>query len=277
MQITAKDVQQLRNRTGAGMMDCKQALIEAEGDFEKAIEILRKKGQKVAAKRADNATTEGSVFVWTSEDSKEAIGFALSCETEPVSQNEEFKALGQMILDAAVANKAATAEALLAVVAADGRAISEHITDLVGKMGEKMVVEGYVYLQGEAVVPYVHGTSTLVLVQLSAPATEAVVEAGRNIGMQITAMRPVAVSSDEVSAELIEKEREIAKDKARQDGKPEQILDRIADGAVKKFMEENVLLSQEYVKEAKTSVAQYLNNVEKGLTVVAFKRISTKG
>ncbi|ANQ50639.1 elongation factor Ts [Flammeovirga yaeyamensis] len=274
MAITAQDVKKLRTMTGAGMMDCKKALSEAEGDLDKAVEILRKKGQKLAAKRADRETTEGQVFVYSSDDNSKAVALAFACETEPVSVNDEFKALGQSLLDAAVAADAKTAEEVLALTV-DGVAATEAITALTAKMGEKMEISGYANVEGAAVAAYKHGASIAVLVELSEAADEAVLEAGRNVGMQVAAMRPLALAAEDVDPTLIAKEKEIGVERARQEGKPENILERIAEGYVKKFLKENTLLEQAYVKDPSQSVKNYVGSVKSGMVVKSFNRVST--
>ncbi|NLR94734.1 MULTISPECIES: translation elongation factor Ts [Flammeovirga] len=274
MAITAQDVKKLRTMTGAGMMDCKKALAEAEGDIDKAVEILRKKGQKLAAKRADRETTEGQVFVYTNDDNSKSVALAFACETEPVSVNDEFKALGQKLLDAAVASDAKTAEDVLALEI-DGAPATEAITALTAKMGEKMEISGFANVSGAAVAAYKHGSSIAVLVELSEAADETVLEAGRNVGMQVAAMRPLALSADDVDPAVIAKEKEIGVERARQEGKPEHILERIADGYVKKFLKENTLLEQAYVKEPSQSVKAYVGSVKSGMEVKSFFRVST--
>lgn len=274
MAITAKDVKELRTITGAGMMDCKKALTEAEGNIEKAVEILRKKGQKLAAKRADRETTEGQVFVYSSDDNSQSVALAFACETEPVSVNDEFKALGQKLLDAAVAADAKTAEEVIALEI-DGAPATEAITALTAKMGEKMEISGYANVSGAAVAAYKHGSAIAVLVELSEAADEAVLEAGRNVGMQVAAMRPLSLSEADVDANVVAKEREIGVERARQEGKPEHILERIAEGYVKKFLKENTLENQDYVKESGQSVKSYVGSVKSGMTIKSFHRVST--
>ncbi len=274
MAITAKEVNQLRKMTGAGMMDCKKALVEAEGDFDKAIEILRKKGQKLSEKRADRETKEGAVFVRTSEDGGEAVLIAFTCETDFVAKNEDFKALGNEIADAAIANKPADLDALKALSLGE-QSVQEKVTELLGKIGEKLEVTVYELLTGEQVVSYIHSTGKLgVLVALTGVNGTDVSEAGKDVGMQIAAMNPVALDKDGVDEAVIAKEIEIGKEQARAEGKPEAILDKIAQGKLNKFFKENTLLSQAFVKEPKQSISQYLDGVTKGLTVSAFKRVN---
>ncbi len=272
--ISAADVNKLRQMTGAGMMDCKKALTEAEGDFEKAIEILRKKGQKVSASRSDRDAKEGSVFVKTSADNKEAVLIALNCETDFVGKNEEFQTLGKQIVETAFNKKPATKEALLNEKIGD-LTINDKIVELVGKIGEKIEVSEYIHMKGEAIVPYIHAGSKLgVLVSLKGVNGKDVTEAGKDVGMQIAAMNPVAVDESQVDKSVIEKEMEIAKAQILAEGKPENMVEKIAQGKLNKFFKESTLLPQAFVKDNSKSVAQYLDSVSKGLTVAEFKRVS---
>ncbi|MFY0593816.1 translation elongation factor Ts [Roseivirga sp.] len=274
MAITAQEVNKLRQMTGAGMMDCKKALVEADGDFDKAIEFLRKKGQKLSEKRADRATTEGSVFVRTNDDASGAIMIAFTCETDFVAKNEDFQALGNEIADAAMANAPADLEALKALSLGELN-VQDKVTELLGKIGEKLDVTSYERLSAEKVASYIHSNGKLgVLVAMTGAGDADVLDAGKDVGMQVAAMNPVALDKDGVDATVVEKEIEIGKEQARQEGKPEAILDKIAQGKLQKFFKENTLLSQSFVKEPKQSVAQYLDSVNKGLTVSAFKRVS---
>jgi elongation factor Ts len=273
--ITAADVNKLRQMTGAGMMDCKKALSEADGDFEKAIEILRKAGQKVAAKRADNTTSEGIVLIQVSENGGNGKLVALACETEPVSKVDDFKNLAQAIIEVAVAQNPASTEELLGLALADGRTVQETITELVGKIGEKIVIAAYENVTAEQVVSYIHSNGKLgVLVAFNNVQGTDVAEVGKDIAMQIAAMKPVAVNKDQVDASIVEKELEIGREQARAEGKPEAILDRIAQGRLEKFYKENTLLAQEFVKDGSLTIAQLLEKTQKGLTVTEFKRIS---
>ncbi len=274
MSISAQDVNKLRQMTGAGMMDCKKALTEAEGDFEKAIEILRKKGQKVSASRSDREAKEGSVFVKVSDDKKEAVLIALNCETDFVAKNEEFQSLGKLVADTAFANKPADKEALLALKAGD-LTLNEKITELVGKIGEKIEVSEFVHMNGETVVPYIHAGAKLgVLVSLKGVNGKDVTDAGKDVGMQIAAMNPVAVDESSVDKSIIEKELEIAKAQILAEGKPENMVEKIAQGKLNKFFKDSTLLHQLFVKDNSKTVAQYLDSVTKGLTVAEFKRVS---
>jgi len=272
--ITAQEVNKLRTMTGAGMMDCKKALTEAEGDFEKAIEILRKKGQKVSASRLDRDAKEGSVFVKTSDDKKEAVLIALNCETDFVAKNEEFQNLGKLIAETAFAKKPADKDALLAEKVGT-LSINDRIIELVGKIGEKLEISAFVHMKGEAVIPYIHSGSKLgVLVSLKGVNGKDVTDAGKDVGMQIAAMSPVAVDEKQVDKTLIEKELEIAKAQILAEGKPENMVEKIAQGKLNKFFKDNTLLPQVFVKDNSKTVAQYLDSVTKGLTVAEFKRVS---
>ncbi|MFN3839326.1 MAG: translation elongation factor Ts [Cyclobacteriaceae bacterium] len=272
--ISAQDVNKLRQMTGAGMMDCKKALSEANGDFEKAIEILRKKGQKVSASRSDKEATEGSVFVKVSDDRKEAVLIALNCETDFVAKNEEFQNLGMLIASKAFEAKPESKEALLALKAGE-LTLNDKIIELVGKIGEKIEVSEYVYMKGEAVVPYIHAGAKLgVLVSLKGVNGKDVTDAGKDVGMQIAAMNPVAIDDKSVDKSVIEKELEIAKAQILAEGKPENMVEKIAQGKLAKFFKENTLLAQAFVKDNSKTVAQYLDSVSKGLTVAEFKRIA---
>lgn len=272
--ISAQDVNKLRQMTGAGMMDCKKALTEADGDFDKAIEILRKKGQKVSASRSDRDAKEGSVFINVSDDKKEAFLIALNCETDFVGKNEAFQALGKLIVDAAYANKPADRDALLALKVGD-LTISDRIVELVGKIGEKIEVSEYIHMKGEAVVSYIHAGSKLgVLVSLKGVNGKDVTEAGKDVGMQIAAMNPLGVDDKSVDKSVIEKELEIAKAQILAEGKPENMVEKIAHGKLQRFFKDNTLLAQPFVKDGSKTVAQYLDSVTKGLTVAEFKRVS---
>ena len=275
MSITAADVNKLRQMTGAGMMDCKKALTEAEGDFEAAIDVLRKAGQKVAAKRADNATNEGVVLVALSADHSNGKLIALACETEPVSKVADFNNLAKVIIDKAAASHAPTAHDLLAEPLADGRSLEGHIIELTGRIGEKITLAAYENISAEKVVSYIHSNNKIgVLVAFENVQGADVSEIGKDIAMQITAMKPVALDKDGVDAETIEREIEIGKDQARQEGKPEAMLERIAVGKLEKFYKEQTLLNQQFVKDSSLTIRQLLENKQKGLTISMFTRIS---
>jgi elongation factor Ts len=275
MSITASDVNKLRQMTGAGMMDCKKALTEAEGDFEAAIDILRKAGQKVAAKRADNATNEGVVLVAMSADHSNGKIIALACETEPVSKVADFNNLASSIIEKAAAAHAPSAHDLLAEPLQDGRSIEGHIIELTGKIGEKITLAAYENVSAEKVVSYIHSNNKIgVLVAFENVQGADVQEVGKDIAMQITAMKPVALDKDGVDAETIEREIEIGKDQARQEGKPEAMLEKIAVGKLEKFYKEQTLLNQQFVKDSSITIRQLLEQTQKGLTISSFKRIS---
>lgn len=260
--------------TGAGMMDCKEALTEANGDFEKAIEILRKKGQKVSAKRSDKDAREGSVFVKTSADNKEAVLIALNCETDFVAKNEEFQNLGNLIVEAAFSARPADKEALVNLKAGD-LTLNDKIVELVGKIGEKVEVSEYVHMSGEAVIPYIHAGAKLgVLVALKGINGTDVTDAGKDVGMQIAAMNPVAIDEKSIDKSVIEKELEIAKAQILAEGKPENMVEKIAQGKLQKFFKENTLLHQAFVKDNSKTVKQYLESISKDLSVTAFTRVA---
>jgi len=273
VQISASDVNKLRQQTGAGMMDCKKALTETNGDFEAAIDFLRKKGAKVAASRQDRESNEGVVIARTSADGKRGVIIELNCETDFVAKNAEFVAFATAIANTAVENNPANLDAL-AELTVDGQKIGEAVIDKTGKIGEKIGVSKYEVVEGEKVVAYIHGNYRLgVLVALSASVGGAD-EAGKDVAMQIAAMNPIAVDKDGVDATTIERELEIAKEQIRAEGKPEEMVEKISIGKLNKFYKDSTLLNQEFVKDPSKSVAQFLNTVDKGLTVTAFKRVA---
>lgn len=275
--ISASDVNKLRQQTGAGMMDCKKALTETNGDFEAAIDFLRKKGAKVAASRQDRESNEGVVIARSSADGKFGVIVELNCETDFVAKNAEFIAFANLIANKAVESKPATIEELYDLtidVEATTAKIGEVIIDKTGKIGEKIGVSKYAVVEGEKVVAYIHGNFRLgVLVGLSANVAGAD-EAGKDVAMQIAAMNPVAIDKDGVDATTIERELEIAKEQIRAEGKPEEMVEKISIGKLNKFYKDSTLLNQEFVKDPSKSVAQFLSTVEKGLTVTAFKRVA---
>jgi elongation factor Ts len=272
--ITAADVNKLRTMTGAGMMDCKKALTEANGDFEAARDILRKQGQKIADKRAENATSEGLVLVNVSENGTTGKLVALACETESVAKVADFRTLVQQILDTAVRTNVGTKEDLLAATEADGRTVQEHITELTGKIGEKLDLT-YATLSAEKVASYIHSDSKKgVLVGLKNVGGADTTEVGRDVAMQIVAMKPVAVDKDGVDSATVEREIEIGKEQARAEGKPEAMLEKIAQGKLNKFYKDNTLLNQEFVKDNSVTIAQLLDKTSKGMTVESFKRVA---
>ena len=272
--ITAADVNKLRTMTGAGMMDCKKALVEADGDFEAARDILRKHGQKIADKRAENETSEGLVLVSVSEDGTQGKLVALACETESVAKVANFRELAQQILDTAVRIDAGTKEDILAAKASDGMSIQEHVTDLMGKIGEKLEVT-YATLTAEKVASYIHSDNKkAVLVGLKNVGDADAAAVGRDVAMQIVAMKPIAVDKDGVDASIAEREIEVGKEQARAEGKPEAMLEKIALGKLNKFYKDNTLLNQEFVKDNSMTIAQLLDSKSKGMTVSDFKRVA---
>jgi len=272
VQITAADVNKLRQQTGAGMMDCKKALTEANGDFEAAIDNLRKKGAKVAASRQDRESNEGVVIAKTTADGKRGVVVEFNCETDFVAKNADFVAFANSIADLAIEKNPASLEELTNLEL-NGEKLSDTIISQTGKIGEKVGVSKYETVTGEKVIAYIHGNYRLgVLVALSANPENAA-EVGKDVAMQIAAMNPVAIDKSDVDSKTIERELEIAKDVIRQEGKPEEMVEKIAAGKLNKFYKDSTLLNQEFVKDSSKSVAQFLNDVEKGLTVTAFKRV----
>lgn len=271
IKISAADVNKLRQQTGAGMMDCKKALVEAGGDFEAAIDYLRKKGAKVSASRSDREAQEGAVIAKTTADGKEGVIIELNCETDFVAKNADFVAFAEDIANAAIENKPASLEELLSLQL-NGVSISDRVLDETGKIGEKIALSTYETLSAEKVVAYVHGNNRIgVLVGLNADG-EGVEEAGKDVAMQIAAMNPAAVDKDDVDQAIVDRELEIAREQVRAEGKPENMLDKIAQGKLNKFYKENTLLNQEFVKDSSKTVRQMLEQIQPGLSVTAFKR-----
>ncbi|MDP2187313.1 MAG: translation elongation factor Ts [Sphingobacteriaceae bacterium] len=274
MNITAADVNKLRQLTGAGMMDCKKALTEANGDFEEAVVILRKKGQKVSASRADREANEGVIIALTSADATFGLIAEVTCETDFVAKNEEFGSLAQEIATIAMNKNISDKEALLQEHIG-GITIAEKLIEYTGKIGEKISLHRLVTVAGEGVVSYVHSNNKLgVLVALNHAANAEVEAAGKDVAMQIAAMNPVAVDKGDVDPSVIEREIEIGKDQARQEGKPEAIVEKIAMGKLNKFYQDNTLLNQAFVKDNGVNIAQMLDKVAKGLTVKSFARVA---
>lgn len=270
MEISAKDVFKLRKQTGAGMMDCKKALIEAEGDFEKATDVLRKTGQKLANKRADRDATEGYVLGFTNGDDASIV--VLNCETDFVAKNDDFIALTHKIAELALSKFPQSKEELLDCDFG-GISIRDKVTEQVGVIGEKIELANYERLEADMVVPYIHmGNKAGVIVGVNKN-SDSIEDAAKNVAMQVAAMKPLALNEAGIDSSIVEKEIEIGKEVARQEGKPEAMLERIAEGKLKKFFKENTLLNQAYVKDNKMSIAAYLESVEKGLTVTDFKHV----
>lgn len=270
--ISAADVKNLRDATGAGMMDCKKALEESNGDMEGAIEILRKKGQKLSLKRADREANEGVVIALTSADKTKGVIVKLSSETDFVAKNEDFINLTRKMAQIALDHFPENLEACLQLPF-DNITIGEKVSEQVGVIGEKIELAAYERIEAAMVAPYIHmGNKAGVLVGLN-KASDAIYEAGRDVAMQVAAMHPIAVDKDGVDAATIAKEIEIGKEVARQEGKAEDMLEKIALGKLNKFYKESTLLNQDFVKDNKLTVAGYLQSIDKELTVTAFRHV----
>lgn len=270
--ITASAVNELRQATGAGMMDCKKALQETNGDMEQAIDFLRKKGAKVSANRADRDAAEGAVIAIASNDKKTGVVIRLNCETDFVAKNEDFIKFANDIAQVALISKPASIEALKELTL-DGKTISEKLLDYIGKIGEKIDVTVYDLVEGNLIINYIHaGNKIGVLVAMSSTGDK-IEEAGKDVAMQIAAMSPVALDKNDVSQSIIDREIEIGKAQAAAEGKPEAMLEKIALGKLNKFYKDSTLLNQDFVKDSSKTISQMLNDIEKGLTVTKFKRI----
>ncbi len=274
--ITAAEINKLRQTTGAGMMDCRKALVESDGDFEKAIDYLRKKGQKVAALRSDREAKEGVIIAKTTPDNKTGFIITLACETDFVAKNAEFVAFAQSIVDAAVKNNVNSVDEVLAIQL-DGASVADKINDQVAKIGEKIQLARFEKITADAVAAYIHGAYRMgVLVGLSKN-SPAILQAGKDVAMQIAAMNPVAVSPDSVPANVVERERAIVTDQIKNDpkmaGKPDEMIDKIATGKLNAFFKENTLTAQAYVKDAGKTVGEYLKSIDADVTVTEFKRV----
>ncbi len=268
--ITAADINKLRQTTGAGMLDCRKALTESNGDFEAAIDWLRKQGQKVAAKRSDREAKEGVVIAQTTADNKSGIVMCISCETDFVSKNADFVAFAQSIADAAIANNVKTAEELNEV-SVNGAKVADLINDKLAAIGEKIAVSKFERVDAPFVASYIHGTNRMgVLVAM----TKDAVEAGKDVAMQIAAMNPLAVDESSIAPETIAREKDIAIEQIKAEGKPAEMAEKIAMGKVNKFLKENTLLAQAFVKDNSKSVADYLKSVDADLKVIEFKRVA---
>ena len=268
--ISASDVGKLRKQTGSGMMDCKKALVEANGDFDLAVDILRKKGQKVAAKRADRQAMEGVVIAKTNDDKSKAILISLNCETDFVAKNEDFIAIAQDILDTAVSADLSSAEAIHDLKLSNGMTVAEKVLEQTGVIGEKIAISAQL-IEDVQVSSYIHaGNRLATLVGFNATTD---LQVARDVAMQVAAMNPLAVDKDGIDQETIDRELEIAKDLARQEGKPEEMLEKIAFGRLNKFYKENTLLNQAFIKDGKKTVAQYLKDQDDSLSVTCFKRV----
>jgi elongation factor Ts len=269
--ITAADVNKLRTITGAGMMDCKKALVESDGDFDLAIENLRKKGQKVAANRSDRESTEGAAIAVVNADKTSGVVITLNCETDFVGKNEGFVKLATDL-----ANQALNFDTKEAFLASDfnGITVADKLIEQTGVIGEKIEIASFQRLSGAFVGSYIHaGNKIATLVALSA-SVDGAEEASRNVAMQAAAMNPIALDEAGVDASIIEKEVEIAKDQLRQEGKPEAMLDNIAKGKIQRFYKDNTLVNQDYIKDGSMSVAAYIKSVDASLTVTGFSRVA---
>lgn len=272
--ITAQDINKLRQATGAGMMDCRKALTETNGDFEAAIDWLRKQGQKVAAKRSDREAKEGVVLARTTFDNKTGIVFTISCETDFVSKNADFVAFANSIADAAIGNDVKSAEELNEVTV-NGAKVSDLINDKLASIGEKIGISRFERIEAPYVASYIHGANRMgVLVGLNKPS----IEAGKDIAMQIAAMNPLAVDPSSVPAETVQRERAIVTEQIAADpkmaGKPAEMISKIADGKLNAFFKENTLAAQPFVKESSKSVSEYLKSVDSELRVIEFRRVA---
>ena len=272
--ISAKEVNELRQKTGSGMMDYKKALVEAGGDFDKAIDILRKKGQKVSAARSNRETSEGIVIYKLRSNEDKASILSFTCETDFVAKNEDFQELASRILDTAFENNFSSEEEILSSKL-DSLTIEQEIVNLIGKIGEKIELRQFENLEGEKIVPYIHAGNKLgVLVSLVNTSSVDYVSAGKDVAMQIAAMNPIALNKDGVDQSVIDKEIEIGKEQAIKEGKPENIVEKIAQGKLQKFFKENTLLSQPFVKDNSMTIESYLGTFSSDLTVDKFLRVS---
>ena len=272
MGITAADVNKLRQQTGAGMMDCKNALVEANGDFDAAVDILRKKGQKVAAKRGDRDATEGLVLAKTTADAKNGVIVVVNCETDFVAKNEDFGKFADTIAELALNNMPSSVDELKNLKFDDSITVGEKIIEQTGVIGEKIDISAYDKLSAETVYAYNHpGNNVASVVGLTGSGKE---DVAKDVAMQIAAMAPIAVDKDRVPEDVIAKEIEVGKDLAIQEGKPAEMAEKIAQGRLNKFFKESTLLNQAFIKDNKMTIQQYLDNTEKGLTVSDFKRFS---
>ncbi|MBO7277146.1 MAG: elongation factor Ts [Bacteroidales bacterium] len=267
--ITAAAVNELRKRTGVGMMDCKKALVECDGDMDKAIDYLREKGQKLAAKRADRDASEGAVLATVNADKTFAAVIMMNCETDFVAKNEDFVAFTREVLQTAVDAKAKSLEEVMALTI-NGLSVETMIVEQVAKIGEKITLSHYLPIEAAATYAYIHpGNRMASVVGLSKTGYD---EEGKEMSMQVIAGRPVALNKESVPADVIEREMEVYRGQVREEGKPENMVEKIAEGKLNKFFKESTLLSQEYTREAKVSVEEHLRKIDKDLTITAFQR-----
>ncbi|MDP4280791.1 MAG: translation elongation factor Ts [Bacteroidota bacterium] len=273
MNITAADVNKLRQMTGAGMMDCKKALQETEGDFEKAIDYLRKKGQKVAVKRADRDASEGIVLSASNAEKNYAGLVMVNCETDFVGKTDEFKNFAKSILDLGIKFKPKTVDELKGLKM-DSVTIEEKLNEMLGKTGEKIQIAHFEFIEAPAVFAYNHhGNRLATILGLNKKDIKDIEEIGHELAMQVAAMNPIAIDKKDVPQEVIDREIEIGKEQARQEGKPEEMLEKIATGKLGKFFKERTLLNQDFVRDTKKTIAQYLAEANKELAITGFKRL----
>lgn len=271
--ITAQDVNKLRTITGAGMMDCKKALTECDGDFEKAIDYLRKKGQKVAANRSDREAKEGAVIAKVTPDGKKGVIVMVNCETDFVAKNQEFVDFTSSLVDIALAKNCNTVEDLKAAAYNSDISVADKIMEMVGKIGEKIEIGAFEIVTAEKVTPYIHhGNRLATLVGFSKSFADE--QVGKNIAMQVAAMNPIAIDRNSVDAATLARELDIAREQTRAEGKPDEMVEKIAQGKLNKFFKESTLIEQEFIVDNKKSVGQYLQGVDKDLSVTSFKRVS---
>ncbi|PSR00900.1 MAG: elongation factor Ts [Bacteroidetes bacterium SW_11_45_7] len=274
MSITAKEVNELRQKTGAGLMDCKNALTESDGDMDAAIDYLRKKGQKVSQKRSDKEAVEGVAIAETSKDKKRGAIIYLSSETDFVAKNDSFISFAKSIADLAVTEFPSSREELLGLQH-NGVTVEEKVNEQVGVINENIQLARYETSEAETVIAYNHaGYKIGVLVELNKPADEQIEQIGKDLAMQIAAMTPIALDKDGVPQETIEKERSLAREQAINEGKPEKVVDQIAEGKLRKFYEESTLLNQQFVKDSQKTVREALQEIDPELEVKNFKRVA---
>jgi elongation factor Ts len=269
--ITAAEVNKLRKSTGAGMMDCKKALVEADGDYETAIEILRKQGQKVAAKRADRDSSEGAVIAKVNADATKGVIVSLNCETDFVAKNDTYVAMATQLAEIALSTS--SKEELLAADF-NGISVQDKLTEQTGVIGEKIEIGDYRTMEAPFVGFYIHAGNKIAVLTGLSKKVDGAEEAAKNVSMQAAAMNPVALDESGVDQTIIDKEIEIAKDQLRQEGKPEEMLDNITKGKIKRFFKDNTLVNQDYIKDNKMSIAAYVKSVDSDLTVVSFERVA---
>jgi len=271
-EVKTADIVKLRKLTGAGMMDCKNALAESNGDIDKAVELIRERGKAIANKRADREASEGAALAATTADGKKGALVVLNCETDFVAKNDDFVGLTTKILNAALESFPADVEALKELEI-DGRKVQDLVSDQSGITGEKFDISFYEKIEGEKVVGYIHpGNKLATIVAFNKANVDE--QVGKDIAMQVAAMNPVSVDADDVPEKIRQQEFEIGREQARLEGKPENMLDKIAQGKLQKFFKENTLMNQDFIKDSKVNIANYLKSIDKDLKVLGFKRVS---